>query len=140
VPRNEEKHGKNSARKGANEHRILNANPISPKFLPSTIRELTVKFCPSSAIPATTVIVAAVAAIFPLVASNPVNPTTAAHSGNIATSSRKFSKATVKFRTSELQGVAIFRDYHANHRWVSHGIRDQEAKKQLLQVCEHHYQ
>jgi hypothetical protein len=73
VPRNEEEHGKNSAKEGANEHRILNAKPISPEFLAAAIRELTVKFCPSSAIPTTTVSVAAVAAIFPSVASNLVN-------------------------------------------------------------------
>jgi hypothetical protein len=140
VPRNEEKHGKNSARKDANEHRILNAKPILPEFLAAAIRELIVKFCPSSAILATTVIVAAVAAIFPSVASNPVNPATATDSGNLATTSRKFVKASVKCRTSRLQSIAIFRDYHANHSWVGYGIRDQEAKKQLLQVCKHHHQ
>jgi hypothetical protein len=140
VPRNEEEHGKNSAREGANEHRILNAKPISPEFLAAVIRELTVKFCPSSAIPATTVSVAAVAAIFPSVASNPVNPATTTHLENLATTSRKLVKASVKFGTSELQSIAIIRDYHANHRRVSYGIRDQEAKKQLLQVCKHHHQ
>jgi hypothetical protein len=152
VPRNEE-HGKNSAREGANEHRILNAKPISPEFLAAVIRELTVKFCPSSAIPATIVSVAAVAAIFPSVASNPVNPATTTHSGNLATTSRKFVKVSVKFGTSELQSIAIIRDYHARtpkhcHRSglscqsqrVSYGIRDQEAKKQLLQVYKHHHQ
>jgi hypothetical protein len=95
VPRNEEEHGKNSAREGTNEHRILNAKPVSPEFLAAAIREPTVKFCPSSAIPATTVSVAAVAAIFPLVASNPVNPATTTHLGNLATTSRKFVKASV---------------------------------------------
>jgi hypothetical protein len=140
VPRNKEEHGKNSARKGANEHRILNAKPISPKFLATAICELTGKFCSSPTIPATTVIVAAVAAIFPSVASNPVNSATAADSRNLATTSRKFFKATVKFRKSELQSIAIFRDYHANQRWVSYGIRYQKAKKQLLQVCEYHNQ
>jgi hypothetical protein len=60
VPRNEEEHGKNSTRKSANEHRIINAKPISPEFLAAAIRELTVKFFSNSAIPATTVIVAAV--------------------------------------------------------------------------------
>jgi hypothetical protein len=100
VPRNEEEHGKNSARKGTNEHRILNAKPISPEFLATAICELTGKFCPSSTISAATVIVAAVAAIFPSVASNPVNSATAADSGNLATTSRKFVKATVKFSTS----------------------------------------
>jgi hypothetical protein len=132
VPRNEETLGKNSARKSTNEHRILNAKPISPEFLAATIRELTTKFSPSSAILTTTVIVAAIAAIFPLVAGNPVNPATTTDSGDFATTSRKFVKASVKCRTSELQSIAIFRDYHANHKRVSYGIRDQEAKKQLL--------
>jgi hypothetical protein len=140
VPRNEEEHGKNSARKSANEHRILNAEPISPEFLAVAIRELTTKSSPGSAILAVTVIVATIAAIFPSVASNSVNPATATDSRNLATTSRKFVKASVKFRTSELQSIAIFRNYHANHRWVSYGIRDQETKKQLLQVREHHYQ
>jgi hypothetical protein len=140
VPRNEEEHGKNSARKGTNEHRILNAKPLSPEFLAAAIREHTVKFCPSSTIPATAVSVAAVATIFPSVASNPVNPATTTHSGNLATTSRKFIKTSIKFGTSELQSIAIVRDYHANHERVSHGIRDQEAKKQLLQVCKHHHQ
>jgi hypothetical protein len=88
VPRNEEEHGKNSARKSTNEHRILNAKPVSSEFLAAAIREPTVKFCPSSAIPATTVSVAAVAAIFPSVASDPGNPATATHSGNLAATSR----------------------------------------------------
>jgi hypothetical protein len=140
VPRNEEEHGKNSSREDANEHHILNAKPISPKFLAAAIPELTVKLCPSSAIPATTVSVAAVAAIFPSVASNPVNPAATTHSGNLATTYRKFVKASFKFGTSELQSIAIVRDYHANHRRVSYGIRNQEPKKQLLQVCKHHHQ
>jgi hypothetical protein len=127
VLRNEEEHGKNSAREGTNDHRILNAKPISPEFLAAAICELTVKFCPSSAIPATTVSVATVAAIFPSVASNQVNPATTTHSRNLATTSRKLVKASVKFGTSELQSIAIVRGYHANHRRVSYGIRDQEA-------------
>jgi hypothetical protein len=140
VPKNKEKHGKNSARKNANENRILNAKPISPEFLVAAIRELTTKFSPSSAILTTTVIVATIAAIFPSFTGNPVNPATTTDSGNLATTSRKFVKASVKCRTSELQSIAIFRDYHANHRRVSYGIRDQEAKNQLLQVCKHHHQ
>jgi hypothetical protein len=140
VPRNEEEHGKNSARESTNEHHILNAKPVSPEFLAAAIREPTVKFGPSSAIPATTVSAAAVATIFPSVASNSSNPATATHSGNLAATSRKFVKASVKLGTLELQSIAIVQDYHANHGRVSHGIRDQEAKKQLLQVCEHYHQ
>jgi SRSO17 transposase len=66
VPGNKEKHGKNSTRKGADEHRILNVKPISPEFLAAAIRELSIKFSPSSAILTTTVIVATIAAVFPL--------------------------------------------------------------------------
>jgi hypothetical protein len=87
VPRNEEEHGKNSARESINEHRILNAKPVLPEFLSAAIREPTVKFCPSSAIPTTTVSVAAIAAIFPSVPSNSSNPATATHSGNLSATS-----------------------------------------------------
>jgi hypothetical protein len=140
VPRNKEKHGKNSARKSTDEHRILNAKPISPEFLAAAIRELSIKFSPSSAVLTTTVIVATIAAVFSPVTGNPVNPAATTDSRNLATTPRKFVKASVKCKTSEFQSIAVFRDYHADHRRVSHGIRDQEAKKQLLQVCEHHHQ
>jgi hypothetical protein len=140
VPRNKEKHGKNSARKSANEHRIINAKPISPEFLSAVINELSIKFSPSSAILTTTIIVATIAAVFPPVTGNPVNPATTTDSGNLAATPRKFVKASVKCRTSEFQSITVFRDYHANHRGVSYGIRGQEAKKQLLQVCKHHHQ
>jgi hypothetical protein len=140
VPRNKEEHGKNSAREGTNEHHILNAKPVSSEFLAAAIRESTVEFGLSSAIPATTVNMAAVAAIFSSVASDPVNPATTTHSGNLATTSRKFVKTSVKFGTSELQGIAIVRDYHANHGRICYGIRDQETEKQLFQVRKHHYQ
>jgi hypothetical protein len=65
VPRNKEKHGKNSARKSVDEHRILNAKPISPEFLVAAIRELSIKFSPSSAVLTTTIIVETIAAVFP---------------------------------------------------------------------------
>jgi hypothetical protein len=119
VPKNEEEHGKNSARESTNEHRILNSKPVSPEFLAAAIREPTVNFCPSSAIPATTVNVAAVAAFLSSVTSDPGNPATATHSGNPAATSRKFVKASVRFGTSELQSIAIVRNYHANHVRVS---------------------
>jgi hypothetical protein len=124
VPRNKEKHGKNPARKSADEHRIFNTKSISPEFLAAAIRELSVKFCPSSAVFTTTIIVATIAAVFSPVTGNPVNPATTTNSGNLATTPRKFVKASVKCRTSELQSIAVFRDFHANHRRVSHGVRD----------------
>jgi hypothetical protein len=77
VPRNKEEHGKNSARESTNEYRILNAKPVSPEFLATSIREPAVKLCPSSAIPAATVNVAAVATVFSSVTSDPGNPATA---------------------------------------------------------------
>jgi hypothetical protein len=124
LPGNEEKHGKNSARKSANEHRILNAKPISPEFLAAAIRELTTKSSLSSAILAITVIMATITTIFLSVADNPVNSTTSTDSGNFATTSRKLVKASVKCRTLELQSIAVFRDYHANHGRVSHVVLD----------------
>jgi hypothetical protein len=140
VSRNKEQHGKNSAREGTNEHCILNARPVSSEFLAAAIRESTVQFCLSSAIPAITVSMAAVAAIFPSVASDPVNPATTTHSGNLATTSRKFVKTSVRFGTSELQGIAVVQDYHANNGRICYGIRNQEAEKQLRQICEHYHQ
>jgi hypothetical protein len=99
---NKEEHGKNSARESTNEHRILDAKPVSPEFLAASIHEPTVKFYPSSAIPATTVNVAAVATFFSSVTSDPGNPATATHSRNPAATSRKFVKTSVKFGTLEL--------------------------------------
>jgi hypothetical protein len=43
VPRNKEEHGKNSARESTNEYRILNAKPVSPEFLATSICEPAVK-------------------------------------------------------------------------------------------------
>jgi hypothetical protein len=140
VPGNKEEHGKNSAKESTDEHHILNSRPVSPEFLAASIYEPTVKFYPSSAIPATTVNVAAIAAVFSSVTSDPGNSATTTHSGNPAATSRKFIKASVKFGTPKLQSLAIVRNYHANHRRVSHGIRDQEAKKQLFQICEYYHQ
>jgi hypothetical protein len=119
VPGDKEEHGKNSAREGTNEHCILHARPVSSEFLAAAIRESTVEFCFSSAVSTTTVSMAAVAAIFPSIASDPVNPATTTHSGNLATASRKFVKTSVRFR---------------------YGIRNQKAENQLLQICEHHHQ
>jgi hypothetical protein len=140
VPRNKEEHGKNPTRESTNEHCILNAKPVSSELLATAVREPTVKFCLSSAISTTTASMAAVAAIFPSLASDPVNPATTTHSRNLATTPRKFVKTSVKFGTSELQGIAIVRDYHANHGRICYGIRNKEAEKQLLQICEHHHQ
>jgi hypothetical protein len=122
MPRNKEEHGKNSARESTDEHSIFNAKPVSPEFLAASIREPTVKFCPDSAIPATTFNVVAIATVFSSVTSDPGNPATATHSGNPAATARKFVKASVKFGTSKLQSLAIVRNYHANHGWVSHAI------------------
>jgi hypothetical protein len=140
VPRNQEEYCKNSAREGNDEHRILNAEPTSPEFLAATFHELSTKFSCNASISATTTIVATLSAVLPSVSSNSINPATAANSRNIATPTRQLVKTRIKFKTSELENLAIFRDNLANHRRVSHGIRNQEAKKQLLQVCEHHHQ
>jgi hypothetical protein len=65
VTINQEKHGKNPTRKSADEHRILNAKPVSPEFLAAAIYELSIKFSPSSAVLTTTIIVATIATVFP---------------------------------------------------------------------------
>jgi hypothetical protein len=77
---------------------------------------------------------------FSSVTIDPGNSAIATHSGNPAATSRKFIKASVNFGTSELQSLAIVQNYHADHGRVGHGIRDQEAKKQLLQVYEYYHQ
>jgi hypothetical protein len=120
VPRNQEKHGKNPARKGTNEHRILNDKSVSPELLVAAIHELST----NSAVFTTTIIMATISAVFSLVTGNPINLATTANSGNLATTTRQLVKTSIKFRTSELQGVAVFRDYHANFRRASHGVRD----------------
>jgi hypothetical protein len=140
VSRNKEEHGKNPTRESTDEHCILDAKPVSAELLAAAIRESTVEFRLSSAISTITISMAAIAAILPSVASDTVNPATTTHSGNLATTSRKFVKTPVRFGTSELQGIAIVRDYHANHGRICYGVRNQEAEKQLLQICEHHHQ
>jgi hypothetical protein len=102
VPRDKEEHGKNPTRESTDEHYILDAKPVSAELLAAAIRESIVEFCLSSAISTATISMAAIAAIFPPVASDTVNPATTTHSGNLATASRKFVKASVKFGTSEL--------------------------------------
>jgi hypothetical protein len=137
VPRNQEEYRKNSAIEGNDEYRLLNAESTSPELLAATFHELSNKSTCNAAISATATIVGTLSAVLPLVAGNSVNPATAANS---RTTTRQFVKTRVKFKNSELESLAIFRDNHANHRRVSHGIRNQEAKKQLLQVCEHDHQ
>jgi hypothetical protein len=124
VPRNREKHGKNPTRKSIDEHHILNAKPVSPEFLAASIHELLIKFSPSSAVLTTTIIMKTISAVFSLVIGNPINPATTTNSGNLATTPKQLVKTSVKCRTSEFQSIAVFRDYHANHRRVSHGVRD----------------
>jgi uncharacterized membrane protein YoaK (UPF0700 family) len=124
VPKNQEKHGKNPARKSVDEHHVLNAKSVSSKLLAATIHELSAKSSPNSAVFTTTIILATISTVFSPVTGNPINPATTANSGNLTTTTRQFVKTLIKFRTSELEGIAVFWDYHANFRRVSHGIRD----------------
>jgi hypothetical protein len=140
VPRNQEEYRENSAREGYDEHRILNAEPTSPEFLAATFHELSSKSSCNAAISATTTIVATLSAVLPSVTSNSVHPATTANSRNFAATTRQFVKTRTKFKTSEIESLAIFQDNHANHRRVNHGIRNQKAKEQLLQDGEHHHQ
>jgi hypothetical protein len=132
VPRNQEEYRENSARESYDEHRILNVEPTSPEFLEATFHELSTKSSCNATISATTAIVATLSAVLPSVVGNSINPATVANWKSFSTTTRQFIKTRIKFKTSELKILAIFEDNHANHRRVSHGIRNQEAKKQLL--------
>jgi hypothetical protein len=65
VPRKQEKHGKNPARKRVNEHRILNAKSVSPELLAAAIHELSTKSSPNSTVFTATIIMATISAVFP---------------------------------------------------------------------------
>jgi hypothetical protein len=85
VPRNQEEHRENSARKSYDEHRILNVEPNSPEFLAATVHELSTKSVHLAAISTATTIMATLSAVFSLVAGNSVNTTIAANSRIYAT-------------------------------------------------------
>jgi hypothetical protein len=99
VPGNQEEHRKNSARESFDEHRILNAESISPEPLAATIHELSTKSSRNTTISTTTIIMATISAIFPSVAGNPINSVTTANSGNLTTTTREFVKTRIKFET-----------------------------------------
>jgi hypothetical protein len=65
VPRNQEKHGKNPARKSVDEHLVLNAESISPGLLAATSHELLTKSSRNTSIFTTTIILATISAVFP---------------------------------------------------------------------------
>jgi hypothetical protein len=122
VPRNQEEYCEDSAREGNDEHGLLNAKPTSPELLATTLHEFSTKSSCNAAISATTTILATFSTVLPSVARNSVNPATAANPRNIATTTRQFVKTRIKFKTSEFESLSNFRDNHANHRRVSHGI------------------
>jgi uncharacterized membrane protein YoaK (UPF0700 family) len=124
VPGNQEKHGKNPARKSVDEHRVFNAESISLELLAATIHEISTKSSRNTAVFTTTIIMATISAVFPPIAGNPINPATTANSGNLTTTTRQFVKTTIKFRTSKLESIAILWDNHTNFRRVRHGIRN----------------
>jgi hypothetical protein len=113
VPRNQEEHRENSARESYDEHRIVNAEPASLKFLAATFHELSTKSSCNATISATTTIVAiqSIQQPQPIREIFPPPPDSS-------------SRLESKFKTSKLESLAIFRDNHANHRRVSHGIRN----------------
>jgi hypothetical protein len=127
MPRNQEEYRENLAREGYDEHRILNAEPTSPEYLAATFHELSTKSSCSAIISTTTTIMATLSAVLPSVAGNSVNPTIAANSRNFATTTRQFVKTRVKFKTLELESLAVFQENHANYKRFSHGIRNCDA-------------
>jgi hypothetical protein len=65
VPRNQEEHHENSARKSYDKHHILNVEPDSPEFLAATVHELSTKSSCLAAILIATTIMATLSADFP---------------------------------------------------------------------------
>jgi hypothetical protein len=108
VPRNQEKHRKNSARKSYNEHRILNVDQDSPEFLAATVHELSTKSSCDAAISATTTIVATLSAVLPPFAGNSVNPATATNSKNFATTTRQLVRPESSSRTQNSKALPSF--------------------------------
>jgi hypothetical protein len=88
MPGNQEEHGKNPARESVDEHRILNAESISPELLAATTHELSIKTSSNAAISTTIIIMATISEIFPSVAGNPIDSATTANSGNLTTTTR----------------------------------------------------
>jgi hypothetical protein len=140
VPRNQEKQGKNLARKSVNEHRILNAKSVSPELLAVAIHELSTKSSPNSAVFTTTIIMATISAVFPqsqaiqsIQQPQPIReilpPPPDSSSRPQSSSGPQNSKALSSFGTiMPISGGSAME------------FETKEEKKQLLQVCEHHHQ
>jgi hypothetical protein len=65
VPKNKEEYCQNSAKKGNDEYRLLNAEPTSPELLATTVYEFSTKSSHNAAISATTTILATFSAVLP---------------------------------------------------------------------------
>jgi Mg/Co/Ni transporter MgtE len=122
VPGNQEEYSKNSTRESNDEYRLLNVEPTSPELLATTIHEFSTKSSHNAAISATATILTTFSAVLPSVAGNSVNSAAATNPRNIATTTWQFIKTIIKFKTSELESLAIFRNNHAHHRRISYGI------------------
>jgi hypothetical protein len=122
VPKNQKEYRQDPARESNDEHHLLNAEPTSPELLAATLHEFSAKSSSNATISATTTTLATLSTVLSSVAGNSVKPVTATNSRNIATTIGQFIKTIIKFKNSELESLAIFRNNHANHRRVSHGI------------------
>jgi Mg/Co/Ni transporter MgtE len=122
VPRNQEEYSKNSTRESNDEYRLLNVEPTSPELLATTIHEFSTKSSHNAAISATATILTTFSAVLPSVAGNSVNSAAATNPRNIATTTWQFIKTIIKFKTSELESLAIFQNNHVHHRRISYGI------------------
>jgi hypothetical protein len=111
-----------SAKEGNDEHHLLNVEPTLPELLAATLHEFSTKSSCNAAISATTTILEMFSVVLLSPAGNSVSPATAANPRNIATTTGQFVKTRIKFKTPELESLAIFQNNHANHRRVNHGI------------------
>jgi hypothetical protein len=125
VPRKLKEHSKNLARENHDEYCLHNAEPVSPKLLATTIHGFSTKSSHNATVQATTTILVAFSAVLSSVSGNSINPTTAANSRNIATSARQFVKAKIEFKNSKPESFAFFWNYHAHHRKINYGVRNQ---------------
>jgi hypothetical protein len=140
VPRNQEKYRENSARGNHDDLCFHSAESIPPKLLATIAHGSSAKHNSGSTTSTSAIILATFAIVLSSVSGNSDYSANTTNSRNFATTTRKFIKARIEFKKPQSESISFFRNYHAHHGRLSHGVRNQEAEKQLFQVYEHSYQ
>jgi hypothetical protein len=136
--RNQEEHGKNPARESVDEHRVLNAKSVSPELLAATIHELSTKSSHNAAV-STTQSSWQPSQQFSLSRRQSNRFNNHSQFGKSYHHHPKVRQDQNQVKDPKLESLAVFRDHYANFRRICHGVRNQEAKKQIFQVCAHHH-